>query len=301
MPLMIMLLPAATFLLLAVGEDVVVESMVLEDVWMLEDERVETPVGAFWLTVTLVTGSMGNELAEKVLEPEDEVVEEVEDERTDELEVLEIERLEVALDEVLDVEEELLLLCLVDTAVEADLLLVTLDDLRMALCDVDCFDTVVFCDDVEGFDVGNCLLKVFVFLVEVEDVVEDDDLVEIETFFNVVLTEDMGFFFVDDVVFLVEEVTLIVGEDCFLVLVVFFAAATEEDEAEAWMHLQASLTWAALKPLTVDFEFLLESHDLQYVTGCLLLLFTVFTLLALQAVFSQRLLLRVRICGATYL
>jgi hypothetical protein len=47
------------------------------------------------------------------------------------------------------------------------------------------------------------------------------------------------------------------------VLVVFFAAATEEDEAEAWMHLQASLTWAALKPLTVDFEFLLESHDLQ--------------------------------------
>jgi hypothetical protein len=262
MPLIIMLLPAATFLLLAVGEDVVVESMVLEDVWMLEDERVETPVGAFWLTVTLVTGSMGNEVAEKVLEPEDEVVDGVDDERTDELEVLEIERLEVALDEVLDVDEELLLLCLEDAEVEADLLLVTLDDLRMALCDVDCFDDVFFCDDVKGFDVGNCLLEVLVFLVEVEDVVEDDDLVEIETFFNVVLTEDMGFF-VDDVVFLVEEVTLIVGEYCFLVLVVFFATATEEDEAEAWMHLQASLTWAALKPLTVDFEFLLESHDLQ--------------------------------------
>jgi hypothetical protein len=263
MPLIMMLLPAATFLVLADGEDVVVESMVLEDVWMLDDERVETPVGAFWLTVTLVTGSMGNELAEKVLEPEDEVVDGVDDERTDELEELDIERLEVALDEVLNVDEELLLLCLMDTEVEADLLLVTLDDLTMALCDVDCFDDVVFCDDVEGFDVSNCLLEVLVFLLdEVEDVVEDGDLVEIETLFNVVLTEDMGFF-VDDVAFLVEDVILIVGEVCFFVLVVFFAAATEEDEAEAWMHLQASLTWAALKPLTVDFEFLLESHDLQ--------------------------------------
>jgi hypothetical protein len=278
MPLIMMLLPAATFLVLADGEDVVVESMVLEDVWMLDDERVETPVGAFWLTVTLVTGSMGNELAEKVLEPEDEVVDGVDDERTDELEELEIERLEVALDEVLNVDEELLLLCLMDTEVEADLLLVTLDDLTMALCDVDCFDDVVFCDDVEGFDVSNCLLEVLVFLLdEVEDVVEDGDLVEIETLFNVVedgdlveietlfnvvLTEDMGFF-VDDVAFLVEDVILIVGEVCFFVLVVFFAAATEEDEAEAWMHLQASLTWAALKPLTVDFEILLESHDLQ--------------------------------------
>jgi hypothetical protein len=257
-----MLLPAATFLVLADGEDVVVESMVLEDVWMLDDERVETPVGAFWLIVTLVTGSIGNELAEKALEPEDEVVDGVEDERTDELEDLETERLEVALDEVLDVDEELLLLCLEDTEVEADLLLVTLDDLTMALCDVDCFDDVVFCDDIEGFDVSNCLLEVLVFLVDVEDVVEDDNIVEIETFFNVVLTEDVDFF-VDDVIFLVEEVIFLIDEDCFMVLVVFFAAATEEDEAEAWMHLQASLTWAALKPLTVDFEFLVESHDLQ--------------------------------------
>jgi hypothetical protein len=260
MPLMIMLLPAATFLLLAEGEDVVLESMVVGDVSMLDEERVETPVGAFWLTVTLVTASMGNELAEKVLEADDDndvvVVEEVEDGRTDELEEFEIERLEEVLDEILDVDEELLLLCLVDTEVEIDLLLVTLDDLAMAFCDVD------FCDDVEVFDAGSCLLEVLVFLVEVEDVVKDDDLVEIEIFFNVVLIEDVGFI-VDDVVFFVEEVIFFVDEDCFWVLVVFFVAATEADEAEAWMHLQASLTWATVNPLTVDFEFLLESHDLQ--------------------------------------
>jgi hypothetical protein len=70
-------------------------------------------------------------------------------------------------------------------------------------------------------------------------------------------------FFVEEVIFFVEEVIFFVDEDCFLVLVVFFAAATEADEAEAWMHLQASLTWATDNPLTVDFEFLLESHDLQ--------------------------------------
>jgi len=251
MPLTMMLLPAATFLLLADGEDVVVESILLEVVWMLDDERVETPVGAFWLTVTLVTGSMGKELAEKVLEPEVEVVEEVEDGSRDELET---ERLDEALDEILDVDKELLLLCLVDTEVEVSLLLVTLDDLTVAFCDVD------FCDDVEGFDVGNCLLEVLVFFVE--DVVEDDDLVERETFLNVALTEDVGVL-VDEVVFFVEEVIFFVDEDCFLMLVVFFAAATEADEAEAWMHLQALLTWATVNPLTVDFEFLLDSHDLQ--------------------------------------
>jgi hypothetical protein len=158
-----MLLPAATFLLLTDGEDVVLESMVVEDVSMLDEERVETPVGAFWLTATLVTGSMGNELAENVPEADDDVVvEEVEDERTDELEEFEIERLEEVLDEILDVDEELLLLCLVDTEVEVDLLLVTLDDLAMAFCDID------LCDDVEGFNVGSCLLEVLVFLIEVE-------------------------------------------------------------------------------------------------------------------------------------
>jgi hypothetical protein len=106
---------------------------------------------------------MGNELAENVPEADDDVVvEEVEDERTDELEEFEIERLEEVLDEILDVDEELLLLCLVDTEVEVDLLLVTLDDLAMAFCDID------LCDDVEGFNVGSCLLEVLVFLIEVE-------------------------------------------------------------------------------------------------------------------------------------
>lgn len=225
---------------MADGEDVELELTVLEDVWMLDDERVETPVGAFWLTVTLVTASMGNMFAEKVPEAEDVVAEEAEDERIE----LEVGRLEIL---VVDIGP--LLLCLLDTEVDADFLLATLVDLTMAFCDVDGFD------DVEGFDVGNCLLEVLVFLVEVELLVEDDALVEIETCFNVVLIED--------VVFLVDEVVLIADDDIFFVLIIFFAAATEEDEAEAWMHLQALLTWATFNPLTVDFEFLLESHDLQ--------------------------------------
>jgi hypothetical protein len=247
-----MLLPAATFLVLADGEDVVLESMVLEDVWMLDDERVDTSAGAFWLAATLVTGSMGKELAEKLPEAGDEAVEEVEDEMSG----LEVERLEEALDEILGVEMELLLLFLVDIEVGVDLLLVTIDDLAIVFCDVD------IVDDVEGFDVGNCLLEVLVFLLEVELLIEDDALVEVETCFNVVLTEDVDCF-VDEIVFLVEEVILTVDDEIFLRLVVFFAAATEEDEAEAWMHLQALLTWAALRPLTLDFVFLLESHDLQ--------------------------------------
>jgi hypothetical protein len=239
-------------LVLADGEDVVLESMVLEDVWMLDDERVDTSAGAFWFAATLVTGSMGKELAEKLPEAGDEAVEEVEDEMSG----LEVERLEEALDEILGVEMELLLLFLVDIEVGVDLLLVTIDDLAIVCCDVD------IVEDVEGFDVGNCLLEVLVFLLEVELLIEDDALVEVETCFNVVLTEDVDCF-VDEVVFLVEEVILTVDDEIFLRLVVFFAAATEEDEAEAWMHLQALLTWAALRPLTLDFVFLLESHDLQ--------------------------------------
>lgn len=239
--------------MLADGEDVGLESMVLEDVWLSDDERVETPVGAFWLTVTLVTGSMGNMLAEKVPEAEDGVAEEVEDRRSDELEV---ESFEDALEEVLVVDLELLLLCLVDTETGVDFELVTLVDLVVAFCDVDFFD------DVEDFRVDDGLLEVLVFLVEVELLIEDDAFVEIETCFNAVLIEDVDFF-VDDVVFRVEDVTFLVDDDIFLMLVVFFAAATEDDEAEAWMHLQALLTWAIFKPLTVDFEFLLESHDLQ--------------------------------------
>lgn len=257
-----MLLPAETFFVLADGEDVGLESTVLEDVWMSDDERVETPVGAFWLTVTLVTGSMGNMLAEKVPEAEDGVAEEAEDRRSDELEVesfedaLEVESLEEALEEILVVDLELLLLCLVDTETGVDFELVTLVDLIVAFCDVDFFD------DVEDLKVDDGLLEVLVFLVEVELLIEDDAFVEIETCFNAVLIEDVDFF-VDDVVFRVEDVTFLVDDDIFLMLVVFFAAATEEDEAEAWMHLQALLTWATFKPLTVDFEFLLESHDLQ--------------------------------------
>lgn len=269
----------------AEGEDVGLEPVLLEDVWMSDDERVETPVGAFWLTATLVTGSMGNMLAEKVPEVEDEIAEEeVEDERRDELEVA---ILVEALKEILAVDLELLLLCLVDTETDVDFGLVTLVDLIVACCDVD------FLDDVEDFKVDDCLLEELVFLVEVELLIEDDALVEIETCFNAVLIEDA--FFAEDVVFGVEDVVFLVDEDIFLMLVVFFAAATEEDEAEAWMHLQALLTWATFKPLTVDFEFLLESHDLQYVTGCLLLLFTVLTSLALQAGFSQQVLLRLRV------
>jgi len=224
-----MLLPAATFLVLADGEDVALESAVVEDVGTSDDERVETPVGAFWLTATLVTGSMGNMLTEKVFEAEDEVAEEVGDER----DALEVERLE-ALEEVLCVEIiELLLLCLVDAEVDVVFLLVTLDDLVVAFCDVDVFD------DVEVFDVGSCLLEVLVFLVEDELLIEDDALVEKETCFTAVLMADVGFFvddvvfFVDDVVFLFEDVVLMADDVVFLMLVVFFAAATEEDEAEA--------------------------------------------------------------------
>ena len=164
-PLMIMLLPAETFFVLADGEDVGLELMVLEDVWISDDERVETPVGAFWLTVTLVTGSMGNMLAEKVPEAEDEVAEEVEDRRGDELEVgsfedaLEVGSLEEALEEVLTVDLELLLLCLVDTETDVDFGLVTLVDLVVAFCNVDVFD------DVEDFKVDDGLLEVLVFLL----------------------------------------------------------------------------------------------------------------------------------------
>jgi hypothetical protein len=197
---------------------------------------------------------MGKELAEKLPEAGDEAAAEVEDETSG----LEAERVEETLDEILGVEMELLLLFFVDIDVGVDLLLVTLDGLAIAFCDVD------FVDDVEGFDAGNCLLEVLVFLLEVELLietellVEDDALDELETCFNVVLTEDVG-----EVVFLVEEVILMVDDEIFLRLVVFFAAATEEDETEAWIHLQALLTWATDSPLTLDFVFLLESHDLQ--------------------------------------
>lgn len=192
-------------------------------------------------------------LAEKVAEAEDEVAEEAEDERRDELEVASLVE---ALEEILAVDLELLLLCLVDTEAEVDFGLATLVDLMVAFCDVDFFD------DVEGFDVDEDLLEVLVFLVEVELLTEDDALVEIETCFTAVLIEVA--FFVDDVVLRVEDVIFLVDDDVFLMLVVFFAAAAEEeDEAEAWIHLQALLTWATVKPLTVDFEFLVESHDLQ--------------------------------------
>lgn len=247
-----MLLPAETFFVFAEGEDVELEPTVLEDVWMSDDERVETPVGAFWLTATLVTGSMGNMLAEKVAEGEDEVSEEVEDNRRDELEVA---SLVDALEEILAVDLELLLLCFIDTETDVDFGLVTLVDLIAAFCDVDFFD------DVEDFNVDDSLLEVLVFLVEVELLIEDDALVETETCFSAVLIEDA--FFVEDVVFRVEDVVFLVDDDIFLMLVVFFAAATEEDEAEAWIHWQALLTWATFRPLTVDFVCLLESHDLQ--------------------------------------
>lgn len=248
-----MLLPAETFFVFAEGEDVGLEPMVLEDVCMSDDERVETPVGAFWLTVTLVTGSMGNMLAEKVPEAEDEVTEEVVDERSDELEG---EDLKEAVEEVFVVDLKLLVLCFIDTETDVVFGPVTLVDLVVAFCDVD------FLDDVEGFNVDDCLFEALVFMVEVELLIEDDALVETETCFNAVLIEGVDFF-VDDVVFRVEDVIFLVDDDIFLMLVVFFAAATEEDEAEAWMHLQALLTWATLRPLTVDFEFLLASHDLQ--------------------------------------
>lgn len=47
---------------------------------MLDDDRVETPVGAFWLATTPVTTSMGMASAEKEAEDTDEVAEEAEDE-----------------------------------------------------------------------------------------------------------------------------------------------------------------------------------------------------------------------------
>lgn len=42
---------------------------------MLDDDRVETPVGAFWLVTTPVTASIGIATAEKVVENTDEVAE----------------------------------------------------------------------------------------------------------------------------------------------------------------------------------------------------------------------------------
>jgi len=197
-----------------------------------------------------------------------------------------------ALDEILVVDVglllallELLLLCLVDTEVHVDFLLATLVDVAVDFWDVGIFD------DVDCFDVVDCLLEVLVFLVEVELLAAEDALVEIEASFNVVLIEVVAFF-VDEVVFLTaEEVTLIVDEDFFVELVVFFAAATDEDEAEASTHLHALLIWATVKPLTVDFDCLVASHVLQYATGCLLLLFTVLISLALQAGFGQQVVL----------
>lgn len=48
---------------------------------MLDDDRVETPVVAFWLVTTPVTASIGMATAEKVVEDTDEVAEEAEEER----------------------------------------------------------------------------------------------------------------------------------------------------------------------------------------------------------------------------
>lgn len=71
-----------------------------------------------------------------------------------------------------------------------------------------------------------------VSFAEVELLAAEDALIGIEASFNVVLIEVVAFF-VDEVVFFVEDVTLLVDEDFFVELVVFFAAATDEDEAEA--------------------------------------------------------------------
>lgn len=167
------------------------------------------------------------------------------------------------LDELLIVDEgillvllELLLLCLVDTEVHVDFSLATLVDVAVDFWDVEVFE------DVDCFEVVDCLLEVLVFLVEVELLVAEDALVEIGTSFNVDLMEVV--IFVDEVAFLVvEEVTFLVDEGFFVELVVFFAAAADEDEAEASTHLHALLIWATVKPLTVDFDCLVASHDLQ--------------------------------------
>ena len=76
-----MLLPLERSFVLAEAAVVALEATVLDDVWMLDDDRVETPVGAFWLVTTPVTASMGMATAEKVVEDTDEVAEEAEDER----------------------------------------------------------------------------------------------------------------------------------------------------------------------------------------------------------------------------
>lgn len=125
------------------------------------------------------------------------------------------------------------------------------------------------------------------FLVEDDLLDEEEALVTTKACLKVVFLTEVVAFFVEEEIFFVDEVTFFVEEAFFAELVVFFAAATEDDEADAWIHLQALLTWATLKPLTVDVECLLESHDLQYGTGCLLLFLTVLTSLALQAACGQ--------------
>jgi hypothetical protein len=110
-----------------------------------------------------------------------------------------------------------------------------------------------------------------------------EDVVGIVAALTLVLVEEDGFLLELEL----EEVTLFADEVAFFTDEVFFAAATEDDDAEAWTHLQALLTCATDRPLTVDSSCLLASHDLQNVTGCLLLSFTVLTSLELQAVFDQ--------------